>query len=124
MSRILMYEPPDTGDPSAAFAAREHDVVVCRDREGLFGALGEQRPDLLVYVLADLGVDLGVLSLLRRMAPALPLILLGGPAELEARRTVQELRPTYYGVFPLEPEELAGAIAGALHHHGQRRAAP
>ena len=51
-------------------------------------------------------------------------ILLGGPADLEVRRTVQELRPTYYAVFPLDPSELRDAVAGALaHYNGRNRPA-
>jgi hypothetical protein len=70
-------------------------------------------------VLGELDVDLGTLWALRRVAPTLPIILLGGPAGLEARRSVQELKPTYYGVFPLEPSELADAVRGVLQHHGR-----
>ena len=98
-------------------AGEGHEIVVCQGREALFDQLTERRPDVLVYVLGDLIVDLGVLALLRRVAPKLPIILLGGPAELEARRSVQELKPTYYGVFPLDPAELSDAVHGALSPH-------
>lgn len=88
--------------------------MLCAGREALFDALALRRPDLIVYVMDDLATDLGVLAAVRRLAPALPIILLGGPAGLEARRTVQELRPTYYGVFPLEPAELRDAVRGVI----------
>jgi DNA-binding response OmpR family regulator len=121
VSRILIHEPQATCDEcKTVLAGQGHDVVVCRDREALIGALGERRPDVLVYVLGDLGIDLGVLGVVRRAAPQLPLILLGGPADLAARRSVQDLKPTYYGVFPLDPSELGDAVRGALDHHNGR----
>ncbi|HKQ56985.1 MAG TPA: hypothetical protein VJY35_03885 [Candidatus Eisenbacteria bacterium] len=117
MSRILVHEPRPYSDECAhALAGEGHDVVVCAGREPLFDAIALRRPDLIVYVMDDLMTDLGVLSVLRRGAPTLPIILLAGPAGLETRRTVQELRPTYFGVFPLEPAELRDAVRGALQH--------
>jgi DNA-binding response OmpR family regulator len=119
VSRILIYEPrPDAEDPILQ-AGAGHDVVVCHTREALLDALAVRRPDLLVYVLEDQIADIAVLSLVRRMSADLPIILLSAPAGLEARRSVQELKPTYYGVFPLEPTELRDAVRGALDHHGR-----
>jgi DNA-binding NtrC family response regulator len=115
VSRILIHEPRPTSNECRSLLAGEgHDVIVCRDRESLIDAMAEERPDVLVYVLGDLEPDLGVLMVVRRAAPQLPLILLGGQADLEARRSVQELKPTYNGLFPLEPSELSDAVRGAL----------
>ena len=118
MFRVLVHEArrhPD--DFTKLLAADGYDVVVCTGREALFEQLAERRPDALVYVLGELSVDLAVLSLLRRAAPRLPIVLLGGPSGLEARRAVQELKPVYYGVFPLEPAELNEAVNAALGGH-------
>ena len=121
MPRILVHEPdPNHDDAFALIASKIEDVVVCRNRESLVGALGSGRPDVLVYVLSDLAEDLGLLSQLRRVAPTLPIILLGGPTDLSARRTFQELKPTYFGVFPLEASELKDAVQGALHRGDAR----
>jgi len=117
VSRVLVHEARRTSDDFSGLAGEGHEVVVCTGREALFDQLTERRPDVLVYVLGDLTVDLAVLSLLRRVAAKLPIILLGGPAGIEARRSVQELKPVYYGVFPLEPAELSEAVSGALGHH-------
>jgi DNA-binding NtrC family response regulator len=115
VSRILIYEPRRTCDECRARLAGEgREVVVCRDRESLIDAIAEQPPDVLVYVLEDFELDLGVLTVVRRAAPRLPLILLGGPADLVARRSVQELKPTYNAVFPLEPFELSDAVRSVL----------
>ena len=43
--------------------------------------------------------------------------MLGGPSGLEARRAVQDLKPVYYGVFPLEPAELSEAVSAAVGGH-------
>lgn len=119
MSRVLVHEArhhPD--DLSGVLSAEGHDVVLCTGREALFEQMAARRPDVLVYVLGELPVDVAVLSLLRRVAPRLPIILLGGPSGLEARRAVQDLKPVYYGVFPLEPAELSEAVRAALGGHG------
>lgn len=121
MSRILIHEARSSCDDfSQLLAGHGYEVVVCTGREALFDQLAKRRPDVLVYVLGELVSDLGVLSVLRRAAVTLPIILLGGPAGLEARRSVQELKPTYYGVFPLDPAELSDAVNGALVHHDGR----
>lgn len=125
MSRILICEPRNPGEDCAPLLAGEgHEVVVCAGRQALFDALAVRRPDVIVYVMDDLAMDLGALSVVRGMAATLPIILLGGPAGLEARRSVQELKPTYYGVFPLDPAELRDAVRGALSHRNGRAQTP
>ena len=91
-----------------------HEWTVCGDHKALLAALSERRPDVLIHVLGDLGSDVELLATLRRFAPRLPIILLGEPASLEVRRIIQELRPTYYGVLPLDRLELDEAVEGAL----------
>jgi DNA-binding response OmpR family regulator len=121
VSRIVIHEPDPQHDESfALLASKSADVVVCRNREALVDALGTGRPDVLVYVLSDPTEDLGLLAQLRRVAPTLPIILLGGPTDLSSRRVFQELKPTYYGVFPLEDSELKDAVQGALHRADPR----
>jgi DNA-binding response OmpR family regulator len=117
VSRILIHEPRRDGhDWSRLLPPGGHDVVVCTGREALFDAMTLHRPDLIIYVLGDLSLDLGVLWVVRHMSATLPIILLGGPTGIEARRSVQELRPVYFGVFPLDPAELSEAVRGALSH--------
>jgi DNA-binding response OmpR family regulator len=121
MSHILIYEPRRGRQEWCRTLAEEgHDVVIRAGRESLFDALAARRPDVIIYVLGDLPLDLGVLWVVRRIAPTLPIILLGGPAGLEARRSVQEVKPAYYGLFPLEPAELSDAVRSVLRHeHGR-----
>jgi hypothetical protein len=84
----------------------------------LFAALLDRRAQVLVYVLGDADRDLPLLGLVRRAFPSLPLIVLGEPSDLPARRSVQELKPTYYGLFPLDRAELSDAVRGALRGPG------
>ena len=115
MSRILVHDPrPRVDGRPALFTAPEHEVVGCGDREALVSALSERRAHALVYVLHDLARDVELLSAIRGVAPRLPIILLGEQATLEARRLIQDLKPIYYGVFPLEGPELADAVKAAL----------
>ena len=124
MSLILIHEPRrGRTDWYAGLKDDGHEVVLSHGRQALLEALAARRPDAIVYVMGDLVLDLGVLWLVRRIAPALPFILLGGPAGLDARRSVQELRPTYYGMFPLEPSELGDAVRAALGQESGRRVA-
>lgn len=117
MSRILVHDPRPPGERRAVMLlAPRDDIILSADREALISALSERCPDVLVYVLRDIPRDLDLLSAIRHAAPRLPLILLGEPATLEARRLFQVLRPTYYGVFPLEAGELSEAVDSALGH--------
>jgi DNA-binding NtrC family response regulator len=121
VSRVLLHEPIELENVCRPqLGGGDRDVVVCRTREALVQALADRRPDVVVYVLQDLARDLDLLAAVRRMAPTLPLILLGGPADLASRRNIQELKPLYYGVFPLERTELSEAVMGALERGGAR----
>lgn len=115
MSRILVYESRLGCEECRSQLEKEgREIILCRDREGLVDSLLERRPDAVVYVLGELAADLTVLSLLRRSGPTLPIIVIGGSSNLVARRSVQDLKPTYFGVLPLEPMELQDAVQGAL----------
>lgn len=115
MSRILVYESRTGCEECRSLLEKEgREIILCRDREALVNALLERRPDAVVYVLGELTADLTALSLLRRSGPTLPIIVLGGSSSLDARRCVQDLKPTYFGVLPLEPMELRDAVQGAL----------
>ena len=117
MSRILIHQPdPAQDDSLSLLEARGDEVIWCRDREALVVALTEHRPAVLVYVFADVERDLALLARLRGIAPTLPIILLGGPLDLASRRSIQELKPTYYGVLPLELFELRDVVRGVLEH--------
>jgi len=115
LSRILVLDPRARGEGCPALlTAPAHEVVSCHDREALVSAFSVRRPSVLVYVLQELVRDVELLSAIRTAAPRLPIIVLGEPATLETRRLIQDLKPTYYGVFPLERMELADAVSAVL----------
>jgi hypothetical protein len=116
LSRILVHDPGVRvdGRPALLTALARHEVVRCGNREALVSALSARRPHVLVYVLDEIDRDVELLAAIREAAPRLPIILLGEPATLEARRLIQALRPTYFGVFPLEGGELEDAVNATL----------
>ena len=115
LKRILVHDTRQAhGDWSATLSGKDRQILVCEGRESLVAAIAERRPDALVYVLSDLDDDIQLLIALRRLASGLPIIVLGGPTDLSARRSIQELKPTYYGVFPLDDAELDDVMSGAL----------
>lgn len=121
MPRILIHDPRPAHDSwQRLLGDHDREVVTCTNRESFVCALAAGRPDVLVYVLNDLARDLDLLFDLRRVAPTLPIILLEGPTDLTARRRIQELKPTYYGVSPLEHDELSEVVNGALSRNVPR----
>jgi DNA-binding response OmpR family regulator len=115
VSHILIHDPRNEDERWRGLVGGPgRDLVVCENRRSVVSALAGGRPDVLIYVLADLPRDLDLLFELRRVAATLPIILLEGPTDLPARRHIQELRPTYYGISPLENDELSEAVSGAL----------
>jgi len=116
MSHVLILDPHETLAGQALLDDPELDVEVCRDRAGLFDSLCIRRPDVVVYVLTDLPSDLAILSLLRRVSASLPIVLVGDPSSLEARRSIQDVRPIYFGVLPLDPCELVNAVRSGLRY--------
>ena len=102
-------------DALAPFRARGIEVVSCPNSQSLLEAVLRQTPTALVYALRPhSGEDLGVLHLVRRAAPELPIVLLAAEGSLDTRKLVQDLRPVYYGVCPVETLELRDAVGAAL----------
>ena len=117
MNEVLLYE----GGPGPEFGVRsllDHEayhLATCADGASLLEGLMAQRPDAVVYVLRpDCPQDLAILQLLRRLAPALPIVVLSNQASLDLRRIVQNLRPIYYAVAPVEATEIRAAVHSAL----------
>ena len=117
LSRVLVYECCPARDVSirALLQQEGYDLVVCEDGERLLEAVMARRPETVVYVFKqDCDEDLGVLHLLRRLVPTVPLIVLANEGSLRLQRLVQELRPIYYAVAPVEPSEIRSAVQSAL----------
>ena len=77
-------------------------------------------PDAVIYALrADCREDLGVLRLMRRAAPDVPLVLLAAEDSLDTRKLTQSLRPIYYVVSPLDGAELCEVMRTAVSRRGR-----
>ena len=82
----------------------------------------QRPPDVLLYQLGSgCEIDTGVLRLVRRWFPRLPLIVISEDASLEMRRLVQEFRPMYSMIQPMEPRELRELVEVALGRRQNHR---
>lgn len=86
-------------------------TVVAVSEEALLDAVLDTDPCALVHALRpDPAPDLALLRLVRRAAPALPLILLAERGSLDVQRAIVELRPAFYDVLPVDPCDVAAAL--------------
>ncbi len=125
LPRIIVYECCPSGDDhvQSLLEGQGYDLVPCHDGEALLEAAVERRADVVVFELkSECQTDLGLLQLLRRVAPVVPLILVASNGSLETQRLVQELRPMYYAVIPVESAELRDAVRSAIERRGRRSA--
>src|SRR5262245_20413243 len=114
---VVVYEPgsgPEGGGTHSLLEHQGYQLTACGDGEGLLEAVVVQRPDAVVYVFREESAEeLGFLRLLRRLAPAVPIVVLAGESSLALQRVVQRLRPIYYAVAPVEPAEIRAAVQSA-----------
>lgn len=91
------------------------EARVSESEPGLLEEVVRNPPDVLVFELADEPADdLAFLKLVRRLYPALPLVILGHGGRLGVRRLVQGLNPVYFGVVPVDGVEVEEAVSAAL----------
>jgi DNA-binding response OmpR family regulator len=96
------------------------DLVVCPDAHALLEEVMHRVPDAVIYALhADCREDLGVLRLLRRAVPEVPLVLLAAEDSLDTRKITQSLRPIYYAVCPIDGAELCDVVRTAVSRRGR-----
>jgi DNA-binding NarL/FixJ family response regulator len=122
---VIVSEPRglDTTPLASQLDPGNYDVVWCNEEEDVLDQVIQRRPHVLVFALgAQCQRDLALLFLLRRVAPAVPLILVASTASLETQKMIQDLRPTYYVVRPVDQTELHEAIAAAIAQHARRPA--
>jgi len=97
-----------------------YEVVACPDREATLARAFDDPPDVILYSLTPrCPVDRGVLEILRRSLPRTPLVILASEGCLETQRLLQEFRPVYYMVAPIERSELLEAVAAAMAQRGR-----
>ena len=100
--------------------AEGFELVPCDDSRALLEEVMHRQPDAIVYALcADCREDLGVLRLMRRAAPDVPLVLLAADESLDTRKATQALRPIYYAVCPIDGAELCDVVRTAVRRRSR-----
>ncbi|MBI5709254.1 MAG: hypothetical protein HZC42_02990 [Candidatus Eisenbacteria bacterium] len=95
----------------------EDEVVSCDDSEAMLGEVALHHPDVVVYELRpESKSDLAMLRLLRRIAPRMPLVVVGDEESLRWE-TPADLAPLYRAPLPVVEDALRGAVHSALEHH-------
>jgi len=123
-SRVILYEACEANEATihSVLDPERYEVVSCPGGQALLEEVVQRKPDVVVYGLRpDCEQDLGVLHLLRRMAPEVPLVLVASEASLGTQKQVQELRPIYYAVRPVDASELREALEAAVVRRGRTR---
>lgn len=115
--RVSLRECPGCPPGGLARVLREgpFDVEACASGEALIEMALRRPPEAVVYVIRpESDSDFAVLRLLRRVLPEVPLVIVACEPSLALQAMVRELRPVYYGVQPLDGDELRTAVADAL----------
>jgi DNA-binding response OmpR family regulator len=121
--RIVVYECCPAGDVSVAALLEGEGRCVdsCEDAEALLDSVCTHRPDAIVAVLRrECRSDFGVLHLVRRTAPSVPIIFVATDTTLQVESVARDLQPLYYAVAPIDPDEIWAAVESALGRGGSR----
>jgi hypothetical protein len=112
MSRVLLYHCQAAEE--SALEAFDRSFVSCEESEDMLSEVALDPPDVVVYEVRPGSVsDLAVLRLLRRIAPRLPLVVVGEDPAPEP----DELEPFYRAPVPSGPvleQDLREAVESAL----------
>jgi DNA-binding response OmpR family regulator len=120
--RVVINATAAPADPPllSLLESEGFDLVACPDAHAMLEEVMLRVPDAVIYALrADCREDLGVLRLLRRAAPDVPLVLLASEDSLDTRKVTQSLRPIYYAVSPLDGAELREVMRTAVSRRGR-----
>jgi DNA-binding response OmpR family regulator len=122
VSRIVVHLTAAPADPpiDSILMSEGFDLISCPDAGSLLEEVMHCQPDAVIYALRpDCREDLGVLRLMRRAAPDVPLVLLAAEDSLDTRRMTQTLRPIYYTVCPVDDVELRDVMHTAVARRGR-----
>lgn len=120
--RIVVQVTCAPADPPihALLEAEGFEFISCPDAHALLEEVMHRKPDAVIYALcADCSQDMGVLQLVRRAAPEVPLVLLAAEDSLDTRKITQTLRPIYYAVCPIDGAELRDVVRSAVRKRGR-----
>jgi DNA-binding NtrC family response regulator len=116
----------DADEPALAALERQgYAVRRCTDPAALVECVMTCRADLAIVRLRGQATDgdqMAMLRLLRRVAPELPLVVIGEGDSIVAEREVRALHPKYLALAPADPQELVEAVRGALARGAKRTA--
>ena len=113
---VIVFEAGTDGEPALADVLASGGCEVCATSttDALVDAVASGRHQAVLFALhPSRPDDLAALRVLRRLAPDFPLIVVAGDASLEVRRLIQPLRPIYFALRPVDPEELCEAVHDA-----------
>ncbi len=106
MSRVMLYHCQAAEE--SALLDQDMDLVSCNESEEMLSEVALDPPDVVVYEVRPNSVsDLAVLRLLRRVAPKVPLVVVGEDPGPDLDRP-EELEPLYRAPLPEEPEKEEG----------------
>lgn len=125
-SRVICSSCLDADEP-ALLALERHGYRVgrCADPAALVECVMTNGADLAIVRLRGQATDgdqMAMLRLLRRVAPELPLVVIGEGDSIVAERAVRALQPKYLALAPADPQELVEAVRGALARTAKRTA--
>ena len=115
-SRVLVCEPEGAASAGMreAIASLGYETGHCPTLADALRDTARFTPDVLVVVLPDGSSEtVSLLQLLRRAAPAVPLVLVAPGATLDTRARCHALRPYYFAVPPVTNDELRAVVQGA-----------
>jgi len=117
---VQVASAPADSPVQSLLEAEGFELVSCDDGQALLEEVMHRPPDAVVYALGpDCRQDLGVLRLMRRAVPDVPLVLLAAEDSLDTRKTTQPLRPIYYAVCPVDGAELRDVLRAAVRRRGR-----
>jgi DNA-binding NtrC family response regulator len=112
MSRVMLCH--GRADEELALRSNHLDVLLCEDTDTLVDEVVVHRPDVVIYELrSESQSDLAVLRLLRRVAPRLPLVVVGED-ETSTWDTPADLAPLVFTARPAGERGLQGTVDDAL----------
>lgn len=115
MSRVMLCHCQAAEE--RALLEDDLSFVSCDDSEDMLAEVVLHPPDVVVYeVRPDSASDLAVLRLLRRVAPRVPLVVVGGGPDA-AGDAPGDLEPFYRSPLPVEQDGLREAVHAALAEH-------
>ena len=124
-SVVVCETRSDGGDAAASgLSGCGWDVRRCDDEMSLIETAVASRPRAIVYELHhQLSVDLAMLSLVRRVLPNVPLVILAGALAEHVARGLRAIHPTVLAHEPVDRAELIAAVRNAMRRSrvGRRR---